>query len=173
MDTNFNPCYWLSYTNRQVYLQVPFYIPSVLKVVSSENYGGSKMAPIVGFWPGTVALGIIFKFWFPVGSYWTYFRSRSVQQNLLAISIPIGEALRLVVCASPILLFPLCSTNTIGPAICSPLIGEAQRIRKKSAKTSHWPYEFAMLRLFARWRHPNSPLSAGGIVVPITIHIAP
>ncbi len=33
-----------------------------LKVVSSENKGGSKMAPIVGDWPGTVALGIIFKF---------------------------------------------------------------------------------------------------------------
>jgi hypothetical protein len=60
----------------------------------------------------------------------TYFRFRSVQQNVLAISISIGEALRLVVRASPILLFPLCSANTIGPVIRSPLIGEAQRIKK-------------------------------------------
>jgi hypothetical protein len=33
-----------------------------LKVVSSENKGGSKIAPIVGYWPRTVALGIILNF---------------------------------------------------------------------------------------------------------------
>jgi hypothetical protein len=36
-----------------------------LKVVSSENYGRSKIAPIVTYWPGTVALGIILNFFFP------------------------------------------------------------------------------------------------------------
>jgi hypothetical protein len=50
------------------------------------------------------------------------------------ISITIEEALRIVVRASPILSFPLSIANTIGPAIHSPLIGEAQRIKKKSAK---------------------------------------
>jgi hypothetical protein len=35
---------------------------STLKVVSSENKGGSKIAPIVAYWLGTVALGIILNF---------------------------------------------------------------------------------------------------------------
>jgi hypothetical protein len=48
----------------------------------------------------------------------------------LAISITIGEALQLVVRASPILSVSLCSANTIGTANRSPLIGEAQRIKK-------------------------------------------
>ncbi len=39
----------------------------------------------------------------------------------------IGEALRIVVRASPILSVSLCSANTIGPAIRAPPIGEAQQ----------------------------------------------
>ncbi len=34
----------------------------ILKVVSSENEGGSKIAPIVGYWSATVMLGIILNF---------------------------------------------------------------------------------------------------------------
>jgi hypothetical protein len=52
----------------------------------------------------------------------------------LAISITIGEALQLVVRASPILSVRLCSANTIGTAIRVPLIGEAQRIKKNPRK---------------------------------------
>jgi hypothetical protein len=40
-----------------------------LKVVSSENQGGSKIAVIVRYWSGTVALGIILNFNFAVVSY--------------------------------------------------------------------------------------------------------
>ncbi len=46
-------------------------------------------------------------------------------------------------------------------------------IKKKSAKTFHWRYEFTALPLLAWRRCPASPLSAGSIVAPITIHIAP
>ncbi len=42
----------------------------------------------------------------------------------------------MVVCASPILSFSLCSPNTIDPAIRAPPIGEAQKTFKKSAKSS-------------------------------------
>jgi hypothetical protein len=38
------------------------YYIHILKVVSSENYGGSKIAPIVAYWPETVGLGIILNF---------------------------------------------------------------------------------------------------------------
>jgi hypothetical protein len=99
----------------------------VLKVVSSKNYGGSKISLIVAYWPGTVALGIILNFLFAVISYLTYFRFRSVQQNYYAISIIIGEALRIVNSASPILSFFLCCANTIGTTIRTPPIGEAER----------------------------------------------
>ncbi len=37
---------------------------------------------------------------------------------------------RIEVRTSPILLFPLCYANTIGPAICTLPVGEAQRIKK-------------------------------------------
>jgi hypothetical protein len=37
------------------------------------------------------------------------------------------SALRIVIRASPILSFSFCCTNTIGAAIRTPLIGEAQR----------------------------------------------
>jgi hypothetical protein len=74
-----------NYVELNNFLNIPFLIfdnPSKgLKVVSSENWGGSKIAPIVGYWPGTVALGIILIFKFAVVSYWTYFRFRSVKRN--------------------------------------------------------------------------------------------
>jgi hypothetical protein len=35
---------------------------SSLKVMSSENYSGSKIPQIVGYWSGTVALRIILNF---------------------------------------------------------------------------------------------------------------
>jgi hypothetical protein len=47
-----------------------------------------------------------------------------------AISITIGEAQQIDVHASPILLFPLCCTNTIGPAIRTAPVGKVQRIKK-------------------------------------------
>ncbi len=76
-------------------------------------------------------------------------------KNLLAVSITIGEALRLAVRASPVLLFPLCSANTIGPAIRSPLIGELQRIKKNPQKlligATNSP-------CFAFWRGKGAPL---------------
>ncbi len=46
------------------------------------------------------------------------------------ISVTIGEALRTDVSAVPILSFPLCCANTIGPAIRVPIIGDVQRIKK-------------------------------------------
>ncbi len=72
------------------------------------------------------------------------------------ISITIGEALRLGVRASPILSFPLCSINIVGPAIRSQLIGEAQRIKKNPQKLligttnlprfAYWNGQFAPFR---------------------------
>ncbi len=50
----------------------------------------------------------------------------------------IGEALRIVVRAAPILSFPLCCANTIGPAICTQPI--------QSKKTSYWCHKFTPLR---------------------------
>jgi hypothetical protein len=42
----------------------------LVKVVSSGgNKGGSKIASIIGFWPGTVALGIILNDYFAIVSY--------------------------------------------------------------------------------------------------------
>jgi hypothetical protein len=38
------------------------YIVSQLKVVSSENLGGSKTSPTIGYWPKTMVLGIILFF---------------------------------------------------------------------------------------------------------------
>jgi hypothetical protein len=73
------------------------------------------------------------------------------------ISITIGEALRIVVRALPILLFPLCSANTIGPAIHSSPKGKAQQKKKNprklligamnSPRFAYWHGEGAPLRL--------------------------
>ncbi len=80
--------------------------------------------PIVGYWPGSVALGIILIFYFAVVSQLTYFHFLVTT----ASSITNGEARRMDVCAWPILSCSLCCANTIGAAIRTPLIGEAQRI---------------------------------------------
>ncbi len=75
--------------------------------------------------------------------------SGSVQRNQQAISVTIGEARRIDVRASPILSFPLCCANTIVAAIRTQPVGEAQRIKKNSTKTSHWGCEFVAFRLCA------------------------
>jgi hypothetical protein len=46
------------------------------------------------------------------------------------ISITIGEAPQIGVHALPILSFPLCCANTIGPMIITLPKGEAQQIKK-------------------------------------------
>ncbi len=53
--------------------------------------------------------------------------------------------LQIVVYASPILLFSLCCSNTIGPAIRT--VPSASK-QTKSAKTSYWRYAFAPRRLY-------------------------
>jgi hypothetical protein len=64
-----------------------------------------------------------------------------------AISITIGEAQQIDVRASPILLFPLCCTNTIGPVIRTAPVGKVQRIKKNpqklligTANSTHFAY---------------------------------
>ncbi len=80
----------------------------------------------------------------------------SVQRNKQVIFITIGEALQIVVRASPILSFSLCCPNTIGAVIRTSPKGEAQRIKKKSVKTSNWRCEFTVL--LAYWRGRGAPL---------------
>jgi hypothetical protein len=59
---------------------------------------------------------------------------RSVQQNKQVIFITIGEALRIVVRALPILSFSLCCTNTTGAVIRISPEGDGQRIKKNPQK---------------------------------------
>jgi hypothetical protein len=59
----------------------------------------------------------------------------------------------MVVRAPPILSFYLCSTNTIGPAIRSPPIGEAQQTLKKIRENF----------LLALWIRPASPIGAASV----------
>ncbi len=55
---------------------------SDLKVVSSKNYGGSKLVFIDGYGPGTVALDIVLSFKLASILFIAYFRFRSVLPNL-------------------------------------------------------------------------------------------
>jgi hypothetical protein len=57
--------------------------------------------------------------------------------------------------ASPILSCSLCGANTIGAAIRSPLIGEAQRIKKNLRKLL---IGAANSPRFAYWRSEGTPL---------------
>ncbi len=125
--------------------------------------------PIIGYWPGAVALGIFFQvlirrwrvlniFLFPVST-----------EKLIGNSITIGIALGIVVRSSPILSFPLYywsrnlfSTNR-----------RSATNKNKSVKTSNWRCEFAALCLLALRRCLASPLSAGKNVAPITILYSP
>ncbi len=70
-------------------------------------------------------------------------------------SITIGEVRRMDVRALPILSCSLCCTNTIGAAIQSPLIGEAQRIKKNPRKLL---IGAANLPRFAYWHSEGAPL---------------
>jgi hypothetical protein len=100
--------------------------PRQLKVVSSENYGGSKIGPFAGYWPGTWC--------------WALFKIFSSPSSLIEHISVSGQLIgafcnnrRRAVnrcCAAPILLFPLCCATTIGPAIRTLPIGEAQQKKK-------------------------------------------
>jgi hypothetical protein len=75
---------------------------------------------IVGYWPGTVALGIVLVF---------LIRHCLVLNIFLfpvRTAIIIGKARRGGVRGLPIRLLPFCSANTIGAAIHTLPIGEAQ-----------------------------------------------
>jgi hypothetical protein len=53
-----------------------------LKVVSSENFGGSKLVLIDGYRPRTVALDNILSLKVASILFWAFFRFRSVLPNL-------------------------------------------------------------------------------------------
>jgi hypothetical protein len=90
-----------------------------------------------------------------------------IKINRRFLHITIGKALQIVVYTSFILSFPLCYANTIGPAIHT-LPSEAQQI-KKSAKTSNWRSEFALVHLKARQIYPASPIRAKRHTAPIIL----
>jgi hypothetical protein len=138
-----------------------------LKVVSSDNYGGSKIAPIVGFWPGTVALGIILNL----------FIRRCLVLNIFPFPIStakfIGE-----------LYYNRQSAANRCPRFAYSFVALMLRQyywrydsyfanRRRTAnmenprKSLYWHCESVPLRLKARRVHTPSPISAGRIAAPI------
>jgi hypothetical protein len=88
--------------------------------------------PIVGYWPRTVALGIVLVFFSSRRLVSEGFPFSLSTAELGQVSVRIGETRRICFRASPILSCSLCSTNTIVAAVFIPITKSSEF--KKSAK---------------------------------------
>ncbi len=78
----------------------------------------------------------------------------------------------MVVRASPILWFSLCSANTIGPAVRVPPICKAQRTEKNSRKLHIGATNSPCFAYRCGERSPASPISAECHAAPIIVAVA-